>query len=127
MNIKDKILEVSNLLDELDAFEEEIPNVTQYYDYKMSDLYHLLENSKLNSKFCYRFCKELQLILKERRKYKNNMEIYYELKKNKDKFCSEKNNRKIALSKICSTSNRLEKSKYHNRIYTEEELEKIVK
>lgn len=126
MNVKEKIIELSKLLDELDDFEEEIPKKAQYYDYRISDLYHLLENSKLNSKFCYRFCKEFQRILKERREYKNSTDVYYEFRRNKDKFYSEQDNRKIALSKVCNESKKLEQSKYKNRIYTEEELlEKI--
>lgn len=84
------------------------------------------EVKKLNSKFCYRFCKEFQLILRERRVFKNNAQVYYEFRRNKDKFYNEKNNRKIALSKICNESKKLEQSKYNNRIYTKEELlEKI--
>lgn len=108
MNVKEKIIEVSKLLDELEQFETEIPTREQYYDYRLSDLYHLLENSKLNSKFCYRFCKELQLILKERRKFKNNAQVYYELRRNKDKFFIEQENRKIALSKSTKLVNKEE-------------------
>ena len=126
MNIKDTIINVSQLLDELDTFEEDIPNMAQYYDYRLSDLYHLLENSKLNSKFCYRFCKELQFILKERREYKTNMEVYYAFKRNVQKLNNGKDNRKIMLSQVCHEDKRIRTSRYKNRIYTEDELiEKI--
>lgn len=126
VNIKDKILEVSQLLDELDTFEEEISNKDQYYALKLSDLYHYVENTKMDSKKCYRFCKELKEVLCERRIFKNNSQVYYEFRRNKDKFYNGKTNRKIALSKICNEDNKIKKSKYHNRIYKDNELlEKI--
>lgn len=126
MNIKDKIIEVSSLLDELDTFEEDIPSMTQYFDYRLSDLYHLLENSKLNSKFCYRFCKELQLILKERREYKTNMEVFYTFKRNIQKVNNGKDNRKIMITQVCNEDRKIRSSKYNNRIYTEEELKELI-
>ena len=126
MNVKEKIIEVSKILDELDSFDDSIPEMTQNFDYKLSDLYHLLENSSLNSKFCYRFCKEMKSVLKERREFKTNMRVYHNYKAQKDRLNNGKENRKIMLSQICNEDKKLRASKYKNRIYTSEELlEKI--
>ena len=126
LNIKDKIIELSQLLDELDTFEQEIANKDQYYALKLSDLYHYIEDAKLDSKICYRFCKELKSVLLERRDFKNNAKTYYEFRRNKEKFYSEIANRKIALSKVCNESKKVEQSKYHNRIYKDNGLLKKI-
>ena len=126
MNVKEKIIEISKLLDELDAFGENIPETCQKFDYKLSDLYHLLENSKLDSKFCYRFCKELKSVLQERRDFKTNMKVYQNYKSQKDRMNNGIENRKIMLSQICHEDKILRNSKYKNRVYSNEELlEKI--
>lgn len=120
--IKDKIVELSKILDEIDCFSSKIPSKDQEYDLKLSDLYHKLENMNLDSKKCYRFCKELKSLLLERREYKNNKDIYNMFNKNIQKLFSGVDNRKIVLSQICTEENKLKTSKYKNRIYTEEKL-----
>lgn len=125
MSIKEKIIEVSKILDELDDFENSISETDKYYDLKLSDLYHKLEEMKLNSKFCYRFCKELKSVLKERREHKNEVMIFSKYRSNDKKLNAGKNNRQLMLSEI----NKREKNinlPYNYRIYTEEELEKIL-
>ena len=125
MNILEKVINVSNILLELDTFENEISDKLSYYDSKVSDLYHFLENMPLNSKQCYRFCKELKLILNERRKYKQNLAIFQKFKTNRQKLISDKSNRSILISNLHKEYKNLNLP-YKNRIYTEEELnEKI--
>ena len=126
MNIKDKIIEVSKLLDELDDFEEKIPQMAQYYDYRLSDLYHKLETMALDSKKCYRFCKELKEVLKERREWKTNRFVFSKYQSQRDRLNSGKNNRQFLLANICKEETNIRSSIYKNRVYTEEELvEKI--
>ena len=126
INVKAKIIEVSKLLDELDEFKEAIPNNIQNYDLKISDLYHKLEIMSLNSKSCYRFCKELKTVLNERREYKNNLAVFNEYQQEINKLINGIDNRKILLSKVCSEDSKVRKSKYHNRIYVEEELNELI-
>lgn len=110
------------ILDEIDCFSSNIPSKDQEFDLKLSDLYHKLENMNLDSKKCYRFCKELKTVLLERREYKNNKDIYMLYNKNIQKLFSGVDNRKIVLSQLSTEEKKLRSSKYKNRIYTEEEL-----
>ena len=126
MNVKDKLLEISSLLDELDDFEDEIPVIQQQYDYKLSDLYHNLENMTLDSKKCYRFCKELKSILLERREWKNNLAVFRKYNSQKLKLCNGKDNRKILISSICKEDNEIRNSKYKNRFYSDEDLKEKI-
>lgn len=120
--IRNKIIELSKILDEIDCFSSNIPSKDQEFDLKLSDLYHKLENMNLDSKKCYRFCKELKTVLLERREYKNNKDIYMLYNKNIQKLFSGVDNRKIVLSQLSTEEKKLRSSKYKNRIYTEEEL-----
>lgn len=126
MNVKNKLLEISSLLNELDDFEEKIASTQQNYDYKISDLYHTLENMTLDSKKCYRFCKELRSVLKDRREWKNNLAIFYKYNSQKARLYSGKDNRKILISNICKEDNAIRNSIYKNRIYSEEELKEKI-
>ena len=126
INVKDKIIEVSKMLDELDDFKDNISSNLQSYDYKLSDLYHKLEGMMLNSKNCYRFCKELKKVLNERREYKNNLAVFNEYEKSINKMLNGINNRKIFLASICKEDKKVRNSEYHNRIYTEEELKELL-
>lgn len=125
MNVKDKIIEISKLLDELDTFAERVPLIEQNFDYKKSDLYHKLMTMKLNSKNCYRFCKELKNVLLERADFKNNVALSTTYRDNKAKLNNGKENRQMLLAEIGKREKKLNQP-YKNRVYTEEELlEKI--
>lgn len=50
MNVKDKIIEVSKGLDELENYNEELSELISTSDKKVSDLYHYLELMTLDSK-----------------------------------------------------------------------------
>ena len=121
MNILEKVITVSNLLNELDDFEATICEKVSYYDCKVSDLYHLLEDMKLNSKNC----KELKQVLNERRECKQNMSVYQKYKANSQKLVNGKENRKILLSTL-GKENKNVSTPYKNRIYTEEELKEKI-
>lgn len=125
MNVLEKIIKVSDLLNELDDFEETICEKVSYYDCKVSDLYHLLEDMKLNSKNCYRFCKELKQVLNERRECKQNMSVYQKYKANSQKLINGKENRKILLSSL-GKEEKNTRLPYKNRVYTKEELEEKI-
>ena len=125
MNVQEKVIEVSKILDELSEFNEKISDTTQKYDYMLSDLYHYLENTPLNSKMCYRFCKELKKVLKARRIFKNNASLSQLLESQKEKLVNGKDNRQMLLSNIGKKEKQLH-FPYKNRVYDEEELKKIM-
>lgn len=127
MNVKEKIQEVSLLLDELDDFKENISSSLQSYDYKLSDLYHYLEKDmKLNSKTCYRFCKEMKKILSERREYKYNLQIFQKFESNKGKIMNGKDNRSLLVSQLCKEDKIIRNSVYHNRLYKKEDFQEKI-
>ena len=125
MNILDKVIEVSKILDEVDEFDNNISRKMSEYDYRLSDLYHYIENNNMNSKKSYRICKELKRVLKDRREFKNNVELINEYKQSKLKLTSGIENRKMLLSAIGKRSKQLNQP-YKNRIYEDEELVKII-
>ena len=125
MNVKEKIIEASKILDEIDVFGESVPSIQQEYDYKLSDLYHKLESMSLDSKKCYRFCKELKSVLKERREFKDNVELFKIYQKQTQKLINGKENRQMLLSDIGKREKCLH-FPYQNRIYKEEELAELI-
>ena len=123
--MKEKILEIIKLLDELDEFENSISENLSYFDSKISDLYHKLENMKLNFKTSYEFCKELREVLIERRNYKYNMRIYQEFSNQKQKLINGIDNRKMLLNSIIQKDKNIHQP-YKNRIYSEDELKEKI-
>ncbi len=125
MNILEKIIEVSKILDEIDKFDNNISDKMLEYNYKLSDLYHYIENNNMDNKKCYRICREFKKVLKERREFKNNVEIMNEYKQLKLKLTSGIENRQLLLSSLGKRVKSLNMP-YKNRIYTEEELKEIM-
>ena len=125
MQVLDKIIEISKALDEIDNFDKNVPEKMIEYNYKLSDLYHYIENNTLDSKKCYRICREFKKVLKKRRDFKNNVELLNEYKQLKLKLNSGIENRQMLLSSLGKRSKRLNQP-YKNRIYTDEELKKIM-
>ncbi len=125
LNVKEKIIEISKLLDELDEYNADLTESLSKADLQISDLYHFLETMALDSKKCYRFCKELKSILNNRRVIKKNISLMAKYKSQNNKLINGKENRQLLLSEIGKCDKQWE-SKYHNSAYTEEELiEKI--
>ena len=125
MNIQDKVIEISKLLDEIDTFDESVSDKMSEYNSKLSDLNHYIESHTIDSKKAYRICKEFKTVLKERREFKNNVEILHEYQKNKLKLNNGIANRQILLSDIGKRAKLLNQP-YKNRVYTEEELEEKI-
>ena len=108
MNILDKVVEVSKILDEIDEFDKSVPDKMAEYNYKLSDLYHYIESNTMDSKKSYRICREFKKVLIERREF--NLGI---------------DNRKMLLSTIGKKAKYLNQP-YKNRIYDDEELKRIM-
>ena len=125
MNVKEKIIEVSKLLDDLEDIDETLSDSLSKVDLQISDLYHFLENMTLNSKSCYRLCRELKVALNNRRTIKKNISLMSKYKSQNNRLIKGKENRQMLLSEIGKCAKQWE-SNYHYSIYTEEELtEKI--
>lgn len=122
MEIIDKVKEISTLMDELQSYTNNLSTLLQAVDYRISDLLHLIESEKLDTKACYRIVKELKNVRKDRRKIKNDMELSKTLNLNK---LLNIENRQFLLAELNKTNNHLN-NKYKNRIYTEEEIKELI-
>lgn len=125
INVKDKIIEVSKLLDELDKYDDNLSNMLSNVDSKICDLMHLIENNVLRTNQCYRVIRELHKLRLERRKIKNDMDLIQVFKFEKNKLLNIEN-RKFLLSAIGKENKRHQNAKYINRVYTEEEIKKLI-
>lgn len=125
INVKDKIIEVSKMLDELDEYDDSLSSSLSTVDSKICDLMHLIENNTLKTNQCYRIVRELRKLRLERRKIKNDMDLLQVFKTEKNKLLNVEY-RKFLLNSIYKEDKRQNNVKYNNRIYSEEELKEIL-
>ena len=118
MEIINKLEEITGELDLLQDYTDNLVNELSSADSKICDLHHFIEHNKINSKNAYRICKEMQKILLERRKIKNDMEISRVMNINFNKIIS-KDHRKFLLTEIKKANGKLNKP-YNNRVYGED-------
>lgn len=125
MNVKDKIIESIELLDEIDNYNDSLNDQLSECDSKLSDLYHYIETNKLKTNECYRMIQELRKVLLARRKIKDDICLFSTYNKEKNRLIN--NSNRIFLKQEISKKNKeLIESSYKNRIYSDEELNKIL-
>lgn len=125
INVKEKIKEVCSILDELDNYIATLNDSLTNINYKICDLEHLIEYNKLKTNQCYRVVQELHRLRLERRRIKNDIELTNAYKQFQNRLI-ETNNRSILLNVLGKTEKALLNSKYNNRVYTEEEIQKLI-
>lgn len=99
--------------------------IYNYINQLQQDLLHLIENNTLKTNECYRAIKELRNVRIERRRIKNDIELFNTFKLHKNQMLSIEN-RKFLKELIDKKQNQLFNSKYKNRVYTNEELKNIL-
>lgn len=124
MNVIEDITNAVSILNKVDNYKDNLVDKLSEQDKKMSDLYHLIENTKPTTGQCYRIVKELKKQLEIRRKVKRDMSILSVYDKNINKLLNE-SNRNMLLAEVHKVEKRLD-TVYQNRIYTDEELIEIV-
>ena len=97
INVTDKILEVSTLLDEIDEYDNSSSSALSIADSKICDLMHLIEMNTLKTNQCYRIVRELHKLRLERRKIKNDMDLLQVFKTEKNKLINMSEKEKITL------------------------------
>ena len=120
MDILTKVAEVTKILDEIDAYFDNLPSLQSNNDLIISDLYHYIEHNKLDAKASYRMIKRLRENLLIRREYKEEYELLRVLKQHQNKLL-QKENRKMLLSELGKAQKRL-KSEYKYRILSENDI-----
>lgn len=86
---------------------------------------HYIENNNLNAPQSCKVIKEIKKIRLERRKIKKDMELSKVYKDNINKLVN-KDSRNMLTAKLHKTEKQLE-TEYQNRIYTQEDINNILK
>ena len=125
MNIVEEIKEIVNKLNELDNYSEGLINELSRLDLMQQDLLHYIEINKISTNEAYRLVREIKNVRNKRRKVKNDINLIavYNAQINKLVF---KDNRQFLLTELFKLEKKLDKT-YTNKIYTNEELESILK
>jgi len=124
VNVKEKIFQLTILLDEIDDYSNTLSDALSNVDLKICDLMHLIESETLKTNQSYRVMRELKKLRIERRKIKNDMELLKVYRDNNRKLLN-KDSRQF----LCSDIGKRDKSlngKYNNRVYTEEEIKELI-
>lgn len=119
---------IENVITKLSEVEEtynNIPKMQSDIDSKLSDVYHYIENNKLNAPQCCRAIKLIQELRKERRNINNTWELL-RIYKNHELKLNNNDNRQLLLSEIKRNEKKLNNSTYNNRVYTESELIELI-
>ena len=124
MNIIEELKITIELLNKIDEYRNQLPAAQSLVDGRLEDLYHYIENNNLNTSQRYKIIGEIQKLRRERRIIKNNNWISKSYETHINKLNNE-SNRKMLLAELNKTNKQLD-AKYKNRVYTEEELKKLV-
>lgn len=116
--------EIVQKLNELDEYFDSLAEKQRETDYKLSDLYHYIENNQLKTNECYRIIKEIKKQREIRRRLKNDYELLKTFNNNYGRL-NNSNNRKMLLAEVNKMNKQLNQ-KYKNRVYTEEEMRQIL-
>ena len=122
--IIDKITNAISILDEIDDMIRTQSEELQKVDYKLSDLYHLIENNDLSDEASINVVREIHLLRKERRSLNNEHDLEVVYQNQKQKMIGN-DSRQFLVTELNKTNKRLN-SEYKNRVYTEEEIEKLI-
>nr|DAO32444.1 MAG TPA: AT hook containing protein [Caudoviricetes sp.] len=122
--IIDKITNAISILDEIDNMIKTQSEELQKVDYKLSDLYHLIENNELSDEASINVVREIHLLRKERRSLNNEHDLEVVYQNQKQKMIGN-DSRQFLVTELNKTNKRLN-SEYKNRVYTTEQIEKLI-
>lgn len=122
--IIDKITNAISILDEIDNMIKTQSEELQKVDYKLSDLYHLIENNDLSDEASINVVREIHLLRKERRSLNNEHDLEVVYQNQKQKMIGN-DSRQFLVTELNKTNKRLN-SEYKNRVYTTEQIEKLI-
>jgi hypothetical protein len=122
--IIDKITNAISILDEIDNMIKTQSEELQKVDYKLSDLYHLIENNDLSDEASINVVREIHLLRKERRSLNNEHDLEVVYQNQKQKMIGN-DSRQFLVTELNKTNKRLN-SEYKNRVYTTEQIEQLI-
>ncbi len=124
MNVLEEITNAVSILNKIDEYSSTLQEQFSYCNKKLQDLQHYIENNQMNARECCRIVKEFREVRQYRRKIKNDIELLKTYDTYKDRLVNA-NSRQFLLAEMNKTNKRLG-VKYTNRVYTQEELDKIL-
>jgi len=122
--IVEKIKNAIKILDEIDDMINSQAQELQSVDYKLSDLYHLIENNELSEEASIKIVKFIHDLRKQRRSLKNEHEIEITYQTHKSKITGIET-RKFLTNEIFKTTKRLNQE-YKNRVLTDEDINSLI-
>lgn len=122
--IVERIKSAIKALDEIDDMISSQAQELQLVDYKLSDLYHLIENNELSDEASINVVKFIHTLRKQRRSLNNEHEIEITYQTNKSKMTGSET-RQFLVSEVFKTVKRLNQE-YKNRILTEEDISNLI-
>ncbi len=125
MNIKDKVIEICKLLDELDSYIDSLPSQHSLVDGKICDLLHVIEYTKLTVSQRYRIVKALQELRLERRKIKND-ELIAKLYTDECQKILTVQNRQFLIADISKREKQITSTVYKNRVFSDDEIKELI-
>lgn len=123
--IIEKVKNAIETLDEIDNMIQTQSSELQQVDYKLSDLYHLIENNELNEDASVNVIKAIHDLRKQRRSLNNEHELEVVYQTHKLKMTGT-DTRQFLMAELHKVSKKLNQE-YKNRVYTEEEISELVK
>lgn len=119
------VSDVCKKLDELDEYIDSLPALHSEMDMRMSDLYHPIEHEALTVAQAKRFTDEIQSVCNNRRIIKTDTSYAKVFRDNINKLLQQ-GNRQILLSKLYALEKNKELTDYSYRVYTEDEINKLL-
>lgn len=124
MDIIGKLTEAITILNEIDEYREQLPEIQSTIDSSLSDLYHYIENNSLNTSQRYKIVGEIQRLRRERRIIKNNNWLSKTYEDNINKL-NNKANRSMMIAELNKTTKKVD-TQYKNRVLTDELIKELV-
>ena len=121
----EKLNSIVQNLNEIQKIKEDHSSLMQEVEYRISDILHLIELNDIPDSSCKKLVAELKRLRQIRRDLKNQYEILHTYEIHKEKLLKD-NSRFVFSSEIGKTTKRLN-STYNNRVYTQEELDALLK
>lgn len=125
MNVKDKVIELNKILDELDDYYEQLPILLSATDNKRNDLMHIIELKPLNAYQRCRVVKAMKEVEIERRRIKDDMDLMRVYREQQNKLLS-KDYRPFILSDIGKAEKQQKSRQYSYKGYTDEEIKELI-
>ena len=124
MILVDEIAKATKILNEIDDYGNSLENKLEIVNGKIQDLLHYIENNKINILWCYSVIRQIKSLREERRKIKNDIELFAKYNDNRAKLLA-RNGRKYLEGEMIKKEKSLQ-TEYKNRQYTDNEIQSIL-